>query len=186
MKIRGSMMAVAMLVAVSAPAFAQETGSTTETGAVTDGVRAPGGLYDATPHTRKSQVSLWVLPSWWYASFGVGARYAMPLIADGFLAEMNDSVELEFGADAYFLSWYGFAPNVIIPVEGRWTFHVLPNFSLYGKVIVGVDVDFQAGASFLSPVFDVVPGLMYKVGESMTLRAEAGYRGFRAGIGFDF
>ena len=180
MKIRGTWCAVAMAVLLSSPVLAQETSSTTSS----DPMRSPGGLYDATPHTRKSMLTVWGSLGWW-SGLGVGARYTLPLVADGFLAELNDSVELEFGADLYFLGWYGYS-SLDIPVEGRWSFHVLPNLSLYGKLAAGVQVDFLAGSLRLWPLFHFAPGAIYHLSENFAVRAELGYRGLRLGVAFAF
>lgn len=184
MKIRGSWCAVAMAVLVSTSAFAQETGSSSTTTTSGDSMRQPGGLFDATPHTRKTQVSLWGLAGWY--GLGVGGRFTLPLVADGILAEINDSIELEFGADFIPLGFLYAYPRLDIVAEGRWTFHLMPNISLYGKVVVGPALEFWSGGVYLYPVFDIVPGLIYRLSDSMVLRAELGYRGFKGGIGFEF
>ncbi len=174
-------MAVALACAVSTTAFAQESSSAP----VDSGMRSPGGLFDATPQTRKSQLSIWANLGWWYG-FGIGGRYTLPLVADGFIPELNDSVELEFGGDFYFGSWYYGYSTIDIPVEGRWTFHILPKLALYAKVAVGVDIGLAPGGVIIGPLFNIGPGIVYNFSDSLVLRAEAGNRGLRAGVGFDF
>lgn len=182
--IRGSLSAVAIAALLSTSAFAQESGTTTTTTTSGDSMRSPGGLYDATPHTRKSGVTIFGNLAWG-SGLGLGGRFTLPLVADGFLAEINDSIELEFGGDFYFLGWFGYT-SLDIPVEARWTFHILPNFSAYAKVAIGAELWFQPGGISFWPLFNIGPGIAYRLGENFVLRAEAGNRGLRVGATLEF
>lgn len=176
------MSALAIAALLSTTSFAQESGTTTPSAG--DSMRTPGGLFDATPHTRKGGLTVFAALGWW-SGIGVGGRYTLPLIADGFLAELNDSVELEFGADAYFFGWSSYT-TLDIPLEGRWTFHILPNFSAYAKVAIGVELWLQPGGVTIGPLFNIGPGILYRLSDSFLVRAEAGNRGLRVGAMLEF
>jgi hypothetical protein len=169
---------------LSSRAYAQEEGGQTSGESA---VKKPGGLMDASEQDRPSMLSFFVeLP--YYGGFGIGAgaRYTLPLLKNGFISTLNDSIELEFGADGWF-AFYGFVA-VGIPVEGRWTFHITPEFSAYGKVGVGLGVAAITYANG-SPYFYVYPsvnaGVLYKLG-GIYLRAEVGVPALKLGIAIPF
>ena len=172
----------AVLVAgpLASRAYAQEEGGQSSGESV---VRKPGGLMDASEHDRPSMLSFFLeLPYYGGFGLGAGARYTLPLLKNGFISNLNDSVELEFGADGWF-SFYGFWA-LGVPVEGRWTFHITPEFSAYGKVGVGLGV--AAVTAFNgAPYFYVYPsvnaGVLYKLG-GIYFRGEIGVPGLKVGI----
>ncbi len=158
---------------------------------------APGGLKDAGHHDRDSMLSFFALLPWGYGSgIGLAARYTLPIVDDGFIDTINDSVELEFGGDVWFgglgardYSYTGLA----IPVEGRWTFHFTPKFSAYGKLSLGWyfnfwhdDYDYDPGVSYGGFYFNAGAGVLYKLGDAISLRGELGATGLKAGIGIHF
>jgi hypothetical protein len=160
-------------------------------------VRQPGGLLDRSPQERSPMLSFFGILPWWYGfGGGVGARYTLPIVPNGFITEVNDSVELEFGGDIWFASYgvlgsdFGYT-GLAIPAEGRWTFHITPKFSAYAKVGLGLVVRFwndDVGDDFdgAGLYFDSAAGVLYKLNDSLSLRAEAGYAGLKGGIGINF
>ncbi len=156
-----------------------------------------GGIRDGSVHTRPQMLSFFlILP--WYSGFGVGlgARYMIPVAPQGFISNLNDSVEIEFGADfwaGFYGYGYGTPLEIGVPIEAMWTFHLTPKFSVYGKAGFGLQFGsygyggygYYGGPAF-GPYFIFGPGLLFKVGDSVYLRAEAGLHGIRGGIGFAF
>ncbi len=179
-----SVAAVLIAGPLSSRAYAQEEGG----GSGESAVKKPGGLMDASEHDRPSMLSFFLeIPYYGYGfGLGAGARYTLPLLKSGFISNLNDSIELEFGADGWF-SFYGFWA-LGVPVEGRWTFHITPEFSAYGKVGVGLGVAAVTAVSG-SPYFYVYPsvnlGVLYKLG-GIYLRGEIGTPALKLGIAIPF
>ena len=179
---------VLLFVAVAAPRLAAAQDA--------DGhVNASGGIRDTGAHTRPHMLSFFAtIPYWSGWGFGLGARYQIPLAHDGFLPRVNDSFELEFGADLYYAGAYcyydgcGFgAAGLTIPVEAMWTFHITPKFDAYGKLGLGVNFYFGRGFYVSGPFgpiwFSSGAGIMYHINESIYFRAELGWPTTRVGIG---
>jgi hypothetical protein len=108
-----------------------------ETARADDTVKRPGDhphySFEAEPH---------VLLGWddVYASdgFGVGARFSIPIVENGFVPSINNSVAIGFGLDLlhYDNCWYGGNCNanyVHIPVVMQWNFYVARQWSVFGE-----------------------------------------------------
>jgi hypothetical protein len=156
--------------------------------------REKGALLDRSSQDRDQMISVFAFPSWYYG-FGIGgaARYTLPIVHNGFIDSLNDSVELEFGADMWVGGWAGYSYTGIgIPAEGRWTFHITDRFDAYGKVGLGWVIAFSNDSTIAGlgygggPYITAGPGVAYRVGDSISLRAEVGNFGLRAGVGFAF
>src|SRR5439155_16854599 len=105
---------------------------------------------------------------------GLGGRYTMPIIDQGWISQLNDSVELEFGADVFYDSYpyaFGYSYSFFglgVPIEGRWTFHITDKFSAYGKVGAGIALYFgnsgcvNCGYSLVNPYFTGNAGVLFK------------------------
>jgi hypothetical protein len=153
-------------------------------------VRQPGGLMDASAEQRPMQMSAYIIVPYAYG-FGIGGagRFAIPIVHDGFITKLNDSVEIELGADIWYSTWwfYGFGfLSLGIPVEGRWTFHITPTFSAYGKVGIGLGMGFAPSPvnTYFFPYLNGGIGALYKLGEGFYLRGELS-NGLRIGVGID-
>ncbi len=169
--------------ALSATAFAEEP---SESGA--DAMRQPGGLYDATPHTRSPEISI-AAQLYWRPGIGVGGRYFHPLLPDGFLPELNDSFEIGGGFDFYPIVFYNGGMAVEIPAEARWTFHLFPNLAAYAMLSLGVEILFGGSYFGFSQVNfwnSAGAGILYQLNEKMSVVAELSYHGLRAGVAFVF
>jgi hypothetical protein len=118
--------------------------------------------------------------------FGVGGgvRFAVSLFDNGFLSRVNDSFELELGANV--LAGINPAYVLITPlVEVRWTFHFSPRFSAYAKVGGG----YNLSASPLYPhslYLSAAVGALVAITRHFYLRAEFGYPGLLLGVGIAF
>jgi len=147
--------------------------------------------------------SLWGVLPW--GGYGMGARYMMPLPITPLLTrtKFRDYWALEFGADilhfnydyAFGTSAYSYSWTEIIPVVGlMWQFWINDSFAVYPKVELGYAFGWYSdtngtttglsGGNHFFP--DGTAGLLYKLGNGITLRAEAGYVGGKAGIAWLF
>ena len=93
----------------------------------------PAYTFEAEPH---------VLLGWdaVYASggFGVGARFSIPIVDNGFVSSINNSVAIGFGLDLlhYDSCWYNAdcsANYIHIPVVMQWNFYVAQRWSVFGE-----------------------------------------------------
>lgn len=183
---------LAATLTVSGAAFAQSSSS----GSSFD---QPNGLFDRTSHDRKPEIAVFVSMPYFYGfGVGVGARYSMPLLKDGFIDSLNDSVELELGAD-YAFTWSGLFGSFNehqfdLAAEGRWTFHMTPQFDLYGKLGIGPGfwvasasvAGLNASSAGFLFYFDVAAGARYRLSDTFLLRAELGSYGLRLGLAWEF
>lgn len=157
--------------------------------------RQPGALLDRSHQTRPQMLSFFLGLPYGYFGYGfplgVSGRYLIPLAHDGFISTLNDSVNLEFGADLSAVFGTAFYPVIGIPVEGMWRFHLTQNFSVYAKVGLSLritPVSYCSGFGCGVVWFDFIgnAGLAYKLGSSpISLRAEVGYPWTKVGIGID-
>ena len=153
------------------------------------------GLFDASNKTRKSMLSFFVgLPYGGYSGYGyyggfpigLGARFYLPIVPNGFIPSLNDSFGLEFGVDASFYlgGFGGTGIGLGIPIEARWGFHLIPKLEVYGKVgfALGFFVVPNYGVAFW-PYAVAQAGVVYQITETIALRAEVGYPNIKVGIG---
>ena len=196
--------AAAALLALAIPnaAFAEEEKTEGSSEASTGGssgsesaFKHKGALLDASPQNQKPQISFWGFVPWYYGiGIGAGARFAYPIVPDGFIPQVNDSFELEGGADIWYGTYFVYGASYVglaAPiVEARWTFHITEKFSAYGKVGLGWSFAFGstyygAGAWGGGFYWSAGPGILYKLGDTMYLRAEIASQGLRVGLGLD-
>jgi len=176
---RLSAVLVVLLEVQALPARAQVEGKSFE-----QGMRAPDSLLDGSAHDRHSQIAVFGNYSW-SLGLGAGLRYSLPILKDGFIPELNDSVELEAGGNFLF-GVFGTAPSVVIgAVEAKWTFHFTPQFDAYGKLGVGLFI--WLGPTNYTPVNVMAwGGLAYKFSPNFWVRLEGGALGAALGVGLDF
>ena len=183
---RRSMFAALTAVAVlsSLPAFAQSNANPSGP------PEQSGGLMDKSTHTYNPSITLWGFVP--FNGIGAGARLTLPLIANGFIQDINDSFELELGVDAAFGAiGLGGGPVTLvdIPIEGRWTFHFTPSFLAYVKLGVG-SVIYLSIYSGVTPyaVFYVegAIGAQYDFSKNFGVRIEGGSHSLHLGIVLGF
>jgi hypothetical protein len=160
-----------------------------------------GTLLDASSHRRPQQLSVFLgLP--WYRGFGgvfpggIGGRFYFPLLHDGFLPGVNDSLGLEVGADLSFYAYWRNAPlglSLAVPFEAMWQLHVLPRLAAYLKLGVALDFGFANTCSpngycgpngYIWPFVVATGGLAVQLTQAIALRLEVGYPWLRLGLGF--
>ncbi|WP_257449231.1 hypothetical protein [Archangium lipolyticum] len=169
-------------------------------GGRTSAFKQPGGLLDrGEPHERKQMLSFYGILPWGYG-FGAGAavRYGIPIVKEGFIRPLNDSIEIEFGGDFWYANYgllsgfdYGYL-GLLIPVEGQWSFHITPKFTAFAKLGLGWRFNFWTDSSVPSSLgyggfwWNTAWGVNYKLGESLWVRGEVGITGLKAGVGLTF
>lgn len=182
---------------LAAPAFAGDAAPANSGGAAAD-LSGPGGLSDGSSHSRQRLISAWLgFPYAYYGwgrvglPLGIGVSYFQPLVNDGFVPNLNDSFNLEVGANLTF-AWYGgFSSWLAVPITVNWMLHFTPQFSGYLKLGAAINFTFgywatQYAGAWVSafPVGGV--GIMFKLNQQLTLRLEAGYPWLALGLGFAF
>lgn len=170
--------AVLAALAMGLPAHAQLDGKPPDSS-----LRQPDALLDGSAHERKMQGAALAGITWGVGP-GVGVRVTLPLLKDGFLPEINESIEIDGGGNFAFAS-FGGASLILIAVEPRWTFHMTPQLDLYAKIGLGWAI--FLGPSLASP-FQVPAGVgaIYRLLPALSLRLEAGNLGLAAGVGIEF
>jgi len=189
----------------SVPAFAEGNPTPSKAGAPSTsktspttvspfaGIEGADGLYDNAAHPRHPMISLMGFLPLYGLGIGASGRFTLPLLADGFIDNLNDSVELELGADLAFATGvtlgFGYSyVDLTIPVEGRWTFHFTSALAAYGKLALSYEIIPYTSSSIVSNTlsFNLAIGGLYKLGEKFFLRGELGYRGLKVGVGLEF
>lgn len=174
-------------------------------------VQQPHGLMDKSPQERPQQLSFWLgfpFYSYYYGYYGaygvaLGVRYAIPLVKNGFIPQINNSFEIEFGGTLGFLNEYPYPLGwwIDIPVEVRWTFHITQLISAYPKLALGIRYQVPPGVYAcpgpycacpgpycpgLAPYYDAALGVMFDVTKAISLRVELAVQGLRLGLGINF
>jgi hypothetical protein len=135
------------------------------------------------------------------SGFGVGVRAAIPLVQNGFVKEINNSVAIGFGADLVRYSQCYYNDNcgawyLYFPVVLQWNFFVAQKWSVFGEpglfvykgfVDVCSDLDKKFGcvtpSEFgLRPAFYL--GGRFHVNEHFTITMRLGYPTFSVGASF--
>jgi hypothetical protein len=145
--------------------------------------------------------SVWGILPW--GGFGAGGRYMLPIGITHLLSKtrFRDYWALEFGADIlrYSYDYVGVSSSYswteIIPVVGMmWQVWFNDNFAVYPKIEAGYAIGWYSGTmgstSGLSGGNHIYPGatagILYKLDNGITLRAEAGYVGAKLGVAWLF
>lgn len=185
------------LALTSSPGLADETGKASDT-PTEQTFRRSGALLDRSPQRRSQMLSVFLgLPVGYFYyggfPFGLGGRYLIPILHDGFIPSVNDSFSIEFGLDFSGVAGYRtFYPLLAIPVEVMWQFHFTQKLSAYAKVGAALEIGFISYCPAVGPCTGTVGarpignlGLVYKFTEKVSFRAEAGYPWVKVGLGFD-
>jgi hypothetical protein len=160
----------------------------------------PRYVFEAEPH-----LVLGLIDPPGYASgtgFGLGFRGSIPLVRNGFVSSINDSVAIGFGID---FAHYGRGDYCVnggpltecgnrvrangfnefyLPVVLQWNFFLSRNWSVFGEPGVGLNYHAWNGphALDIDPVFFV--GGRYHFSDKVTLTLRIGYPAFSVGCSF--
>jgi hypothetical protein len=197
------------IVRVTSVAFAQtapppaapEPVAATTPPSVTAAPAAPPAapVVSTTPAPSVRGASVWGVLPW--GGIGAGGRFMLPLRIPSLLKSprVRDNFSLEFGADI--LRWtYGadtfysssYSWTEILPVVGlSWNFWFSDSFALYPKVEAGYAIGWVSNSAYGAAGYggtfaSGAGGLLYRLGGGLTLRAEAGSSGLKAGAGWLF
>jgi hypothetical protein len=134
-------------------------------------------------------------------SFGIGARFSIPVVQNGFVDTINNSVAVSFGADL--LHYDGcYLPNgscsanfLFLPVAMQWNFFVAQKWSVFGEPGLFIYHGFfdacppGLGPQCLAPnATGIRPALFaggrYHFNENVALTMRIGYPTFSVGVSF--
>ena len=127
-----SLAALSLAVAVAACALAAPRAARAD-----DTIRRPGDHPSYPVEIEPHAVFGW---GGIYATggFGLGGRFSIPIVANGFVPTINNSVGVTFGLDwvHYGQCWYAGncdANYFDLPVAMQWNFYVAQRFSVFGE-----------------------------------------------------
>ncbi|HEY3595234.1 MAG TPA: hypothetical protein VGL13_15215 [Polyangiaceae bacterium] len=110
---------------------------------------------------------------------GVGGRIIFPIISNGFVSSINNSVGIGFGFDVDPLRT---ANHFILPVVLQWNFWLSTHWSVFGEP--GLAITFDNGDGKFGPVF--YAGGRYHVTKEIALTLRLGVPGLDAAVGISF
>src|SRR5882757_9592984 len=180
-----------------------------------DTIRRPGDhpkyAVEIEPHL------LWGWTHYNYApvdGFGVGARFSIPIVENGFVSSINNSVAISFGVDwlhysgsnCYFYLndprrpgpcyYVGNANYLFFPVTMQWNFFVASHFSVFGEPGLAIYHGFFdyctnvppgvpcANPSQTSVDFAFYAGGRFYFNQDIALVLRIGYPTFSLGVSF--
>jgi hypothetical protein len=121
--------------------------------------------------------------------FGFGGRFTIPIVKNGFIPTINNTVGIGFGADFIYygcgaLVCNGHAADLLsFPVVMQWNFYVAQRWSVFGEP--GFSLNYASALPntfFPNPVFEV--GGRYHFNEHVALTARLGFPYFSLGVSF--
>jgi hypothetical protein len=131
--------------------------------------------------------------------FGAGVRFAIPIVDNGFVPNINNSVAIGFGIDLlhYPGCWYNgdcSANYIQVPVVLQWNFYVAKRWSVFGEPGLFFFHGFLSGCpnnehcpgepnqTSVYPAFYV--GGRYYINDKMTVTLRAGFPSLSVGLSF--
>lgn len=126
------------------------------------------------------------------SGLAAGARFGIPIVHNGFIKSINNSIYINFGADLYFIE-YGHSHSVGlgIPINLHWEFYFTPKWSAFGEV--GPNIFIHPGifkghgwAWSGKHWFSVAAGGRYFLNDSMALTLRVGNPYTSFGVSFFF
>jgi hypothetical protein len=141
---------------------------------------------------------------WGGGGLGIGGRFSIPVVQNGFVPSINNSVAIGFGLDVMFYNscYYSdargcSATGFVFPVVMQWNFFVAQHWSVFGEpglVIYHGWFDYCAGAppgfnncanpSSTGVDFAFYAGGRYHFNDHVALVLRIGYPTFSFGVSF--
>jgi hypothetical protein len=97
----------------------------------------PDYAVEVEPH---GLIGWWGGPGYAGDGYGIGGRFSIPIVKNGFIKNINNSVAISFGADILFYNycWYAgqgscSATYLNFPVAMQWNFFVARHWSVFGE-----------------------------------------------------
>ena len=160
------------------------------------GLRSTDGLLDASQGKKRPMMLSFFLGFAYpyyvpYVALPLAARFNLPIIHDGFVPQINDSFDIEFGLDIGIApgACCGRAPIYILPIiEPRYTVYLLPNLAVYAKPLnLGIAIwPSSGGAQVVFFHYHFAVGVVFEITKTLYLRGELGTNSIRGGIGIAF
>ncbi|HEY4015722.1 MAG TPA: hypothetical protein VGM06_20420 [Polyangiaceae bacterium] len=132
--------------------------------------------------------------------FGLGARFSIPIVSNGFVPTINNSVGVTFGLDwvHYGQCWYAgncTADYFDVPIAMQWNFFVARRFSVFGEPGAVIYFGSFPGCPLQSnlcpsrpPTVGVEPALFiggrYHLNDQVALTVRLGFPAFSFGVSF--
>lgn len=158
----------------------------------------PGSLKDSSDKSRPLGISVMGWLPWWHG-FGIGVKAGVeiPIVPNGFISSLNDSISIEPSFSLAFTDWGGLSLyddvsviQMLPALAGLWSFHFSEQFRVYGAIALGYGLVSYSGDSntylenydfnYIYAEFNA--GVGYALGSAFALRAELGWHGLRGGI----
>ena len=132
-------------------------------------------------------------------ALGLGGRAAIPLVRNGFIPSINNSVAIGFGLDVLWLQscYRGYpggcsATSLELPVVLQWNFFVAERWSVFGEPGLFLYHDFlpncPAGVPACPNATGVYPAIYaggrYHLSDSVSLTMRLGWPAFSFGVSF--
>ena len=116
------------------------------------------------------------------ASFGPGLRIGIPLVTNGFVRSINNSVVLGLGID---MAHYGPSSNVLwVPVVMQWNFYIIEAITVFGEPGGALRAVSAHGQTEWHIDGVVQAGAKFMLTRQIGLTIRAGYPYFSAGLTF--
>lgn len=132
---------------------------------------------------------------------GAGLRVSIPIVQNGFIPKLNNSIAISFGTDwvhytgCYYGSTVGCGiESLFFPVAMQWNFFLTRDWSVFGEPGLAIFHYFYHddwcngyacnvhGDTGVTPVFDV--GARWHFSDSAALTMRIGYPSFSVGVSF--
>jgi opacity protein-like surface antigen len=101
-------------------------------------IRQPG------QHQNKVEFEIHGIVGWHWRhaygySLGPGFRVGIPIVQNGFVRTINNSVAINFGLDVLFWPGYGGYASLVSPVMLQWNFYLTGRLSVFGEAGVAFE-----------------------------------------------